>query len=256
MVKFLFTITMFVIVVVISGCVTTNNRTGTPVDSQKAYDTHVNLGLTYLNQGNRENSRRHLEKAINIKPKEAAAHHGIGLLYNLTGEVELAEESFLKALKDDRNFTEARVSYGKFLYQQERYQEAYDMFVTASSDISYSQRPLSLTYLGQTALVLGNDVKALSSFEHAVNIDNNAATALIELGDLYFEEKEYAKSKDHLDRYIALSGRTSRSLWLGIRIERIFGNKDREASYALALRNLHPYSKEYLLYKKELQANN
>ena len=36
----------------------------------------------------------------------------------------------------------------------------------------------------------------------------------------------------------------------------IFGNKDKEASYALALRNLHPYSQEYLEYKKALQNNN
>ena len=40
-----------------------------------------------------------------------------------------------------------------------------------------------------------------------------------------------------------------KALWLGIQIERRFGNKDREASLGLFLKNNYPYSKEYLLYK-------
>ncbi len=239
--------------IILTGCVTTNNRSGSTIDTQKAYDTHVNLGLTYLQQDSRENSRRHFEKALKLNAKAAPANHGIALLYNLTGEVELAEASFLKALKRDKKFTQARIDYGLFLYQQERYQEAYEAFSLAVQDISSQQRARALAYLGQTALVLGNKVKAKSSFEHAVNIDNKLSIAMIELGELYYEEENYAESKRYLDEFIRLSGRTSRSLWLGIRIERIFGNKDKEASYALALRNLHPYSKEYLLYKKELQ---
>ena len=73
---------------------------------------------------------------------------------------------------------------------------------------------------------------------------------------LYFDAKNYATSKAYLDRYIAMVDRTSRSLWLSIRIERIFGNKDKEASDILALKNLHPYSQEYLAYKKQLQSDN
>jgi len=150
-------------------------------------------------------------------------------------------------------FTQARVSYGRFLYQQKRYEEAYRALERAVSDIGFQDRALALTYLGQTALRLGNVVKARSLFEHAANLDNKLALPMIELGDVYFLEKKYAQSKDYLDRYIAIEGRTPRGLWLGIRIERIFGDKDREASYALALRSLHPYSREYLLYKKALE---
>ena len=70
---------------------------------------------------------------------------------------------------------------------------------------------------------------------------------------MYFNEKNYAQSKRYLDQYSRLAPQNSpRSLWLGIRIERIFGNKDKEASYALALRNLYPYSNEYLKYQATL----
>ncbi|HEY7884529.1 MAG TPA: type IV pilus biogenesis/stability protein PilW, partial [Cellvibrionaceae bacterium] len=43
-------------------------------------------------------------------------------------------------------------------------------------------------------------------------------------------------------------------LLLGIKIERIFGNNDKEASYALMLKNLYPYSPENLEYT-QMQKN-
>jgi type IV pilus assembly protein PilF len=76
---------------------------------------------------------------------------------------------------------------------------------------------------------------------------------MIELALMQFDERDFESSKKNLDRYLEIAAASSKSLWLGIRIERIFGNKDKEASYALALKNLHPYSQEYLEYKNLLK---
>jgi type IV pilus assembly protein PilF len=254
--RFLLVGVVFSAAVFLSACVTTNTGNAPPPNLEKAHDAHLNLGLTYLQKDNREASRRHLEKALRLQPDSAAAHNGLGMLYQLTGETELAETAFLRAIKEDVEFTQANVSYGRFLVEQERYQEAYKYFEISTKDVSFQQRALALTYLGQTALQLGKIVKAKSLFVHATNINNKLALPMIELGELYFGEEDYAKAKKYLDKYIDVSGRTARSLWLGIRIERIFGNKDKEASYVLALRNLQPYSKEYLSYKNELRAKN
>ncbi len=242
----------FLAVVLLSGCVTTTKggRDKPKVDLNKTHDTHVKLGLAYLQRDNREGARRHLEKALAIKKDSAPAHNGYGLLYQLTGEPLLAEKYFLISLQEDAQFTQAKVNYGRFLYEQERYDEAYKAFEESSKDLNYSGRALALAYIGQTSLRLGDKARAKSSFEHSLNINQNLSLPMIELGEIYFDEKNYAESKRLLDKYIAISGKTPRSLWLGIRIERIFGNRDKEASYAIALKNLHPYSKEYLEYKK------
>ncbi|ODS22489.1 type IV pilus biogenesis/stability protein PilW [Candidatus Endobugula sertula] len=253
MFKSFYTILILIAAVVVSGCVTTSGRSVSKADKKKAHDAHVSLGLTYLQTNNREASRRHLEKALAINPNSPQAHNGIALLYQVTGEIALSEKSFLMALRKDSDFTQAWVDYGRFLYQQKRYKEAYDAFERSSQDVSYQKRALALTYLGQTALLLGNKIKAKSVFKHAANLDNKLALPMIELGDLYFDEKRYEESKYYLDRYIEIKGRTPRALWLGIRIERIFGDKDKEASYALALKNLYPYSQEYLKYKQALE---
>jgi type IV pilus assembly protein PilF len=253
--KIFYSSIVFIIMLTAAGCVTTNKPFAANQDKNKAHDTHLSLGLTYLQRDNREASRRHFQKALALKPNSPSALNGLALLYQLTGEMALAEQTFKRSLKSDANFTEARVNYGRFLYEQERYTEAYGFFAEGAKDLVFKKRALVLTYLGQTALELGDVVRARSSFEHAVNLNNKLALPMIELGDLYFNQKDYAQSKQYLDQYNTLAGRSARSLWLGIRIERIFGNKDKEASYSLALKNLHPYSQEYLEYKKERQSS-
>ena len=94
----------------------------------------------------------------------------------------------------------------------------------------------------------GNTVKRPST-----NLKPELPSPVIELADLAFQEQDYASAKRYLDRYHKLTKPTARSLWLGIRIERIFGNKDKMASQALALKNLFGYSKEYLEYKQLIE---
>jgi type IV pilus assembly protein PilF len=222
------------------------------VDKKKALESYIALGMAYLQQGSRDASRRNFEKALEINSGSHEAHNGMGLLYQLNGESELAETSFKRALKEKRDYTQAMVNYGVFLYQQQRFQEAYDLFEKSSTDLTYPQRALSLAYVGQAALKLDKHDRAKSAFEHSLNVNNKLSLPMLELAEMSFADQDYASAKKYLDQYSSIAKPSPKSLWLGIRIERIFGNKDKEASYALALRNLHPYSKEYLQYKRSL----
>ncbi len=236
----------------LSGCVQTTYPKQKKVDKKKSLESYITLGMAYLDRNDRDSSRRNFERALEIDGGSHEAHNGMGLLYELNGELELAEKSFKRSIREKRDFTQARVNYGVFLYRQQRYQEAYGNFEAASEDLKYDRRALVLAYVGQAAQKLNNGVRAKSAFEHAVNIDNQLPLPIIELAQISFDAQDYAAAKNYLDQYTRVSKPSPKSLWLGIRIERIFGNKDKEASYALALRNLHPYSKEYLEYKKLL----
>lgn len=240
------------LVLFLISCVQTTYPKVKKVDKQKSLESYIALGMAYLDRNDRDASRRNFEKALEIDSDSHEAHNGMGLLYELNGEMTLAETSFKRAISEDRNYTQARVNYGVFLYRQQRFTEAYDNFELASKDLKYDRRALVLAYVGQTAQKLNNGVRAKSAFEHSINIDNQLSLPIIELAQISFDEQDYAAAKNYLDRYTRIEKPSPKSLWLGIQIERIFGNKDKESSYALALRNLHPYSKEYLEYKKLL----
>ena len=73
---------LFFSVMLLSACVTTNTGGTPPPNLMKAHDAHLNLGLTYLQKDNREAARKHLEKALSLRPDSAAARRVLGLEAN------------------------------------------------------------------------------------------------------------------------------------------------------------------------------
>lgn len=235
----------------VGGCVTTTNERGqSNVDKSKALELHIQLAEGYIQNQNRESARHHLRKAFEIDKNSAPAIAAMARLYQLEGEPELAEEHYLLALRRDKNMTKARNQYALFLYRSKRYEDAYKQFEIAAADLDYDERARILVNFGRSALKLGKNERAEQVFKHANVLNRQLPSPLIELADLSFQKQDYANAKAYLDQYSTLTRATARSLLLGIRIERTFGNKDKEASYALALKNLYPYSKEYLEYKQ------
>lgn len=237
----------------LAGCVSeTNAPSRQNVDKDKALELHIQLAEGYVRNSNRESARHHLRKAFEIDRNSASATAAMAKLYELEGEPKLAEESYRTALRRDRNLTRARNDYGLFLYRKTRYEDAFEQFDVAAADLDYDNRARVLVNLGRTAQKLGRTERAETAFKHALVLNRQLPSAMIELAELTFAQQDYANAKAYLDLYTTVTRPTARSLLLGIRIERTFGNKDKEASYALALKNLFPYSREYLEYKETL----
>lgn len=236
----------------LSACVTTLEGGNPATDPNSALDAYVQLGLGYLRTGNRDAARLNFNRALEIDRRSPGANDGLALLYQMEAMNDLAERHFKLAIRVDGNFSRARNNYGTFLYEQERFKEALTQFDLASKNLDYNRRPVALLNLGRTALKLGDVDRAESALKHALVLEPGLDRAMIELAEIYFEQENYAEAKRYLDMYGATSRHSPRSLWLGIRLERIFGNRDKEASYGLALKNLHPYSQEYLQYRQSL----
>ncbi len=237
-----------------AACVTTTNAPEQNADLKKAEQTHISAGEGYLRRGDKDSARRHFSKALTYDANSAGANNGMALVYQLEQEWSLAEEHFRRALRADPKFSQARNNYGLFLYSQKRYPEAIEQLRIAAEDVEYPNRHASLANMGITQLKMGETDEAVRSLKQAVSIHYRLPAAHIELAEIYYTRKEYALSRFHYGQYVKMVPRqSSRSLWLGIRLERVFGDKDKEASYSLALKNLYPYSEEYLQFKQSLK---
>jgi type IV pilus assembly protein PilF len=243
-------------VMVLVGCVSTGATKQTKVDPAKAIDTRLELGMKYLESGNRDLALRSFLDVLNADKKNAPALRGLALVHQLNGESEAAEESFVKSIKyaDSKQLSASRYTYGLFLSRKDRFADALVQFEAVAKDLAYPERANALYFAGRCSLEIGNKERAKAAFTHALNLRSTLAPPALELADLAFQEHDYAAAKRYLDRYSSLTQPSARSLWLGIRIERIFDNKDKVASQALALKNLFGYSKEYLQYKELLES--
>jgi len=211
---------------------------------EKALDNYVQLGLGYLSSGNKDQARQNLLRALKIDPNSIVANNAIALLYQSEGEMALAEKHFKFVLNKDKNFTQGRNNYARFLYFEGRTKEARDQYKRVTEDVNYRLRTQAFIGLALSEKSLGNIGAAEAALQRSISLNPRAGAAVIELAELKMEQKDYVTAKGYLDRYENLGRPSPRSLQMGLNLAEKFGNKDQRASYSMALKNMFPDSRE------------
>lgn len=240
--------------VALAGCVSSSPHR--QVDQAQVLKNHVQLALGYIGTGDRDSARYHLSLASDVDRRAPAVLHAYALLYQLEGELDIAENHYRRALAADRRFSQARLNYGVFLYGQQRFEDAYRQFRTVADDLEYERRAVAFSHLGLAALKLERHADAVTAFQRATQLDPTLARPYLELAQIELAAGNYSRSKQWLDQHHRLAPASAASLWLGVQLASIFGDRDGEASNGLALRNLFPYSEETLAYQKWLDSQN
>lgn len=233
--------------VILSACVTTTESVFTDkADPQKALERRVELARKYIGEGDWENAKRNLKIAYEMEPNNAEVHEAFALVYQSTGEFELAEQSYKTAIKLNKDFSRARNNYATFLYSQQRYEEAATQLEYVVQDSLYQGRPRAFVNLGLCRIQLFDSQGAEEAFRRALTMDRTNSIALLEIAQLRFEAEDFKAAQSYYNTYRTVARQQSaRALWLGIRIARQTGDRDAESSYTLALANLYPGSAEY-----------
>ncbi|MGC3462487.1 type 4a pilus biogenesis protein PilF, partial [Pseudomonas aeruginosa] len=77
---------------------------------------------------------------LEIDPSSADAHAALAVVFQTELEPKLADEEYRKALASDCRNARVLNNYGGFLYEQMRYEEAYQRLLEASQDTLYPER--------------------------------------------------------------------------------------------------------------------
>jgi type IV pilus assembly protein PilF len=241
----------------LAGCVTETDTVFTEAASpQKALEQRVALARQYIGERNWEDAKRNLKAAAAIDDSNAEVFEAFALVYQSTGEFELAEENFQRAIALDRQFSRARNNYAAFLYNQERFQEAEDQLELVIKDSLYNARPQAFINLGLCRLRLFDPVGAEEALLRALAMQPRSAIALLEVAQLRLDAGDSANASLYYDQYRSLVRQQSaRALWFGVRLARATGDGNAESSFALALANLYPKSAEYEAYLRSLREN-
>lgn len=224
-----------------------------PASTPERVRAQLDLAEGLIEVGDLTRARATVERALELESRNWEAHDLLGRIYQLQGDVDLAEDHFRRAVRVAPEAARVHNDYGVFLYDQQRYAEAVEQLRRAAEDPDSGNRPVAYENLGLASLAAGDREEARAAFARAVMLDQRMAISLLELAELAFDDADFAQSANWYRRYLDVVGRQSpRSLWLGVRLARLADDADAEASYALQLRNLFPYSDEYRRYREEL----
>ena len=231
----------------VMGCVTEySGGTQMGTDPDATLDKRVTLARQYIGVGDWENAKRNLELAQEVDPNNAEVFEAFALVYQTTGEFEMAENQFRAALAAEPALSRARNNYAAFLYSQGRFIEAEREFHRVTEDTLYSGRPMALVNLGLCRLQLDDSAGAEAAFFRALSMDRSNPVALLEMGFLRLEAGDTDEAARYHGVYRTVSPQQSpRGLLLGLEIADQTGDQDALGSYELALRNLYPDSAEY-----------
>ena len=239
----------------LTACVTTDDQ-GNPVQTAEGRDeavvAYIQLGIGYLPSGAAARAKGPLKKALELDPSNSDANAALALVFQTEMEPQLAEQHYRKALSESPDDSRIRNNYGSFLFEQERYKEAYESFEKAAADNMYAERSRVFATLGRPAVKLNHPQIAKKPFQKRLRLNRRQPVVLVELAQISFDEKMYVPARDYYQRYSKMvREQDARGLLLGIRLANIFDDRDTAASYGLQLKRLYPGSPEYRQYQSE-----
>jgi type IV pilus assembly protein PilF len=205
---------------------------------------YLKLGIEYMRLGRTDIALNKLQKALKSDPGYAETYNTLAVLYERLGMVDDAKQHYETALTLKPTGSDIHNNYGQFLCKQNQWKEAETHFNKALENQVYQTPEIPYTNAALCALKNQQNTVAESYLRKALEQNSKFPIALYQMGQLSYEQERYQQARDYLQRYLEVAEHTPQSLWLGIRIERIFNNRDTEASYALLLRRKFPDSQE------------
>lgn len=236
------------LLVALVGCSTTTEREG--VDKREAAEANADLGLRYMLQGNNELALSKLKRALEYDSRYAPAHHYLAELYNRLDRPEDADEHYRDAVYYHKGDDSSSLfnNYGAFLCGQGRVEEGEKQFLRVLDNPVYQRPDLVYENLGLCLEGKPDLDSAEEYLRKALELNPRLPKALLAMSRISFSRENHLSARAYLQRYLAVARPTPESLWLGIRIERVLGDKDALASYGLLLKGRYPDAPETKLY--------
>lgn len=218
-----------------------------PSQDVKASKINVQLGVGYYQQGNLEMANEKLVKALRQDPDSSQAHYAYAVLQNRFLNKEKTEEHFRKAIELNPENSEALSNFGAFLCNDSRFEESEKMFLQAVKNPLYKSPEVA--YTNAAVCLLKRDklqtAKAKEYLQKALAVRNNYRPALVNMAEIIFDEKGYEMTRLYLERFHTVGVPTARSLWLDIRNSIEMNDRPRAMGLAEKLKTDFPESKQF-----------
>lgn len=159
---------------------------------------HYRLGVSYLNEGDGTGALRELLQAGKLNRKDPQIYNALGLAYYKKGELDMALRQFKNALELNPKFSEARNNLGIIYLEKKIWDDAIDEFAKAAGDLLYPTPEYAYTNMGWAYFKKNDPIKAVESYQKAIEKNQRFPKAHHDLGLVYFS---LDKTDDAISEY-------------------------------------------------------
>ncbi len=231
----------------VTGCVTSSSKPPLPTSKKEAAKYNMQLGISYLRQGDLGTAQAKLERALADDDSLATAYSALGLVFERLGDPVGAEKNYRRAVSLEPADPDALNALGVFLcLEKQETAEAMRLFERALAvplSKTYSNKAMLYTNAGLCAKRVDMQ-KAETYLRSALASDPNFRDALLQMADVTFTRLNYLQSRAFLERYLAAGPATPDALWLGVRVEKALGEAGISRQYGDRLKRDFPESVE------------
>jgi type IV pilus assembly protein PilF len=205
---------------------------------------YMELGVGYMREGKMDLAMSNLQRSLELEPDYSDTHNAIAVLYEQLGNSNKAREHFQRSIRLDPKNSRARNNYGRFFCKAGKLAEAEVEFLAAVQNPLYRTPEKAYTNAGNCALEEPDVEKAEEYFRKALAVNSAYAPALSSMARLSFDLENYISARAYLQRYAEVASHSAETLWLGVRIERLLGDRNALATYSVALKGRFPDSEQ------------
>jgi Flp pilus assembly protein TadD len=168
------------------------------------YALHLDLAIESMKKHQYPDAVQEWQKALELAPKEARAHNGVGVALVETGKLDEAIAHYREALALDPRYAEAHNNLGDALAHKKAIKEAIVQFEKAVQlDPEYT---IARGNLGMLLARTGQTDKAIVQLKQVVERKPDAAEARRDLGHALADKGRFQEASVQLQEAVKLSG--------------------------------------------------
>jgi len=224
----------------LAACVSEGGNQNINAEDSARYN--ATLGKSYAESGRHDLAMDKLNKAKAANPDLPEVYVGFAELYARLGQPKLADENWQKALDLDPTRSDLFNNYGLYLCEKGQFDQAEQQFLKAIANPNYTAPEYAHTNAGICAIKRGDTAKGMRYLRKALEFKPNFGPALWVLINQVYKYKQYQQTILYLERYHSASRPTPDSLLIGLRAERVLGNRQNAAQYRQQLITMFPNS--------------
>lgn len=229
----------------LAGSVLAADEGATPAQLRDRASIRVQLAGEYYRLQNYQEATRSAQAALSHDPKYAPAYNMLALISMELRDDDQARIHFKRALDIAPEDSDVLHNYGWFLCERGEPRLGLQQFMLAVKNPLYSGADKTLVWAGKCAQKNADPIAARSHFERALKYRPDNIEAKLNLSALQLQAGALPEARRAmLELMKVVNPPTAEVLWLGVKVERKFANREGELRYADQLRRLYPESLE------------